>query len=513
MVVDPAPAGLPGGLSASAFSSLFQAVTGLRNRRAIVALLGCTFVGVLLAALLATMAGSGLGMLAQLLAFVVWVVAIGTGINAAGLLQMDAARGAAPRPLVDALVQGLMCIPKLVVLALAFLAVEIAVFIVIALLMLVSKIPFLGAMLFVVVFPVSVLLAGFTVVGVAICMVLSLPAIWQGETITRALAQTFAIVKSRLVEAVLLLVFVGLLCFVVGFIVFGVLAAGLVPTLGLAASILGFGGSGGLSGLGGMGSLMAMAQGDGGGHAIAGAIGFLLLWAVAGSLVGQVYLRGLALVYLRVTEGLDVAASEEVLHAGLDEARRRTSQLGEKARSAANREPAPHVPEAAPYAAPGGPPSSGVTFGSAAAATLAAGAAAASIPAASPTAVPPAYDPPAYDPPASDLPTIDPFAAYNPPPAYSPPATFLQPDAAASTATAAATEEAADIDLPFDPAPAAAPAHVPEPPTAVPPAWTPPAVMAPTPPPQAPLVTTCPQCLSSVTPDDVFCGVCGYRLK
>jgi len=510
MVVDPAPSGLPGGLSASAFSSLFQAVTGLRNRRAIVALLGCTFVGVLLAALLATMAGSGLGMLAQLLAFVVWVVAIGTGINAAGLLQMDAARGAAPRPLVDALVQGLMCIPKLVVLALAFLAVEIAVFIVIALLMLVSKIPFLGAMLFVVVFPVSVLLAGFTVVGVAICMVLSLPAIWQGETITRALAQTFAIVKSRLVEAVLLLVFVGLLCFVVGFIVFGVLAAGLVPTLGLAASILGFGGFGGFSDLGGMGSLMAMAQGGGGGHAIAGAIGFLLLWAVAGSLVGQVYLRGLALVYLRVTEGLDVAASEAALLAGLDEARRRTSELGEKARSAANREPAPHVPVAATDVAPGGPPSSGVTFGSAAVATLAAGTAAASMTAASPAAVPPAYDPPAFDPP-----TIDPFAAYNPPPAYSPPATFLQPDAAAATATtAAAADGAADIDLPFDPAPAAWPAHVPEPPTAVPPAWTPPAVMAPAPPPPAPPpVTTCPQCLSSVTPDDVFCGVCGYRLK
>jgi len=508
MVVDPVPAGLPGGLSASAFSSLFQAVTGLRNRRAIVALLGCTFVGVLLAALLATMAGSGLGMLAQLLALIVWVVAIGTGINAAGLLQMDAARGVAPRPLVDALVQGLMCIPKLVVLALAFLAVEIAVFIAIALLMLVSKIPFLGTMLFVVVFPASVLLAGFTVVGVAICMVLSLPAIWQGETIKRALAQTLAIVKSRLVEAVLLLVFVGLLCFVVGFIVFGVLAAGLVPTLGLAASILGFGG------LGEMGSLMAIAQGGGGGgHAIAGAIGFLLLWAVAGSVLGQVYLRGLALVYLRVTEGLDVAASEAALQGGLEAARRRTNELGEKARNAVRADPAATAADAAGVVAAGGPPSSGVTFGSAVATTLAAGTAAASMATASPAAVPPAYDPPAFEPPA-----IDPFAPYNPPPAYSPPATLIQPGSEA--AAAPASDEEADIDLPFDPthatapAPAAATEHVTEPPTVVPPAWAPPAVTAPAPPPPAPpLVTTCPQCLSSVAPDDVFCGVCGYRLK
>lgn len=505
MVVDPALAGLPGGLSASAFSSLFQAVTGLRNRRAIVALLGCTFTGVLLAALLATMARSGLGMFAQLLAMIVWVVAVGTGINAAGLLQMDAARGVGPRPLVDALVQGLMCIPKLVVLAVAFLAVEIAVFIFIALLMLVSKIPFLGAVLFVVVFPASVLLAGFTVVGVAICMFLSLPAIWQGETITRTLAQTFAIVKSRLVEAVLLLVFVGLLCFVVGFVIFGVLAAGLVPTLGLAASILGFGGGGGMD------SLMAMAQGySGGGHAIAGAIGFLLLWAVAGSLVGQVYLRGLALVYLRVTEGLDVAASEAALKAKLAEAKRRTSELGEKARNATSRESAAADPDAAGDVAPGGPPSSGVTFGSAAATALAAGTAA-SMAAPRPTAAPPAYDPSAYRPPAFDPPAVDPFAAYNPPPAYSPPP-VISP--APGGAPAPALDAAADIDLPFDPAPAATPAHVPGPPMAAPPAWTPPAVTAPAlPPPSPPLLTTCPQCLSSVTPDDVFCGVCGYRLK
>ena len=28
-----------------------------------------------------------------------------------------------------------------------------------------------------------------------------------------------------------------------------------------------------------------------------------------------------------------------------------------------------------------------------------------------------------------------------------------------------------------------------------------------------PVSTTCPQCLSPVLPGDVFCGVCGYRLK
>ena len=200
-------------------------------------------------------------------------------------------------------------------------------------LLFICKIPFLGPLLFVVVFPLSVVVAGVTIVGLFLCMVLSLPAIWQGASITRALAQTFAIVRSRLLEAVLLLIFVGFLGFAVAMIIFGVLGFGLLPTLGMSMSIVGFGGFG-------MESMMAMPQGGGGGagHAIAGAIGGALLWAVAASLVGQVYLLGLSLVYLRVTEGLDLTASEEALRATFDDARRRTAELGEKARQATQRD-------------------------------------------------------------------------------------------------------------------------------------------------------------------------------
>ena len=470
MSSDIASEAAPAGLSGHAFSSLFQAVAGLRNRRALVAMLGCMFVGVIVGGLLVAMTRS-LGMFASLLAAVVWVVAIGTGVNAAGLLQMDHARGISPRSTADALVYGLMCIPKLIVLGLVFLAVEIAVFIVLAVLLFICKIPFLGPLLFVVVFPLSVVVAGVTIVGLFLCMVLSLPAIWQGASITRALAQTFAIVRSRLLEAVLLLIFVGFLCFAVAAIIFGVLGFGLVPTLGMSMSIVGFGGFG-------MESMMAMSQGGGGsaGHAIAGAIGGALLWAVAASLIGQVYLLGLSLVYLRVTEGLDLTASEAALRATFDDAKRRTAELGEKARQATQRD--------------------GGGGGAAVGGAMASGKAAAPAP------------------------------VYNPPPAYSPPPGFAPTPAAAVGAAEEPTTVATsrhdaptgdpDIELPFDepaPAPPAVPSY------AAPPAWAPPPV-APAPsvaplPAAAPLPapTTCAQCLSPVSPDDVFCGVCGYRLK
>jgi hypothetical protein len=148
------------------------------------------------------------------------------------------------------------------------------------------------------VFPLSVVVAGVTIVGLFLCLVLSLPAIWQGASVTRALAQTFAIVRSRLVEAVLLLVLIGFLSFAIGAIIFGILGAGLVPTLGMSMSIVGFGGLG-------MESLMTMSQGA---YAVAGAIAGALLWAVAASLVGQVYLLGLSPVSFHVTVCRDCSA-------------------------------------------------------------------------------------------------------------------------------------------------------------------------------------------------------------
>ena len=139
------------------------------------------------------------------------------------------------------------------------------------------------------------------------------------------------------------------------------------------------------------------------GYVVAAGIGGGLLWALAASLVSLVYLLGLNLVYLRVTEGLDVGATEVAMQAGFDEAKRRAAELSQKAKDAAER-----AREQARQSAPS-------AQASAAAATA----------------------PPAY----SAAPAV------NPPPAAS-------------------------------------------------------AALAP-----------CPKCTAPVGPDDLFCGVCGFKLK
>ncbi len=193
--------------------------------------------------------------------------------------------------------------------------------------------------------------------------------------------------------------------------------AGLMPALGLSLSIVGFAGVDSEA-------MTAIAQGYAlDGHALAGMIGGLLLWAVAGSLVGQVYLLGLSLAYLRLTDGLDLSASEAALRASFDDARRRAAELGDKARQATQRD---------------GGASAAATTGS----------------------FPP-------------IQRVDDRTMPTPPPPTTPHESPSLADA--------------DIDLPLD--------------VTLPPA------------PPLPPITTCPHCLSAVTPDDVFCGVCGYRLK
>ena len=324
-----------GGLSPDAFSSMFQAINGLRNRRALAAIVGCMFAGVLLFGLFAFLAAR-LGFFMGVLGGLCLLVAGATGINAAGMLLMDQARGVPPRPLRDAIVSGVMCIPKFILLGLALFAVSLAVFIAIAIVYLVCKIPVLGPMLFVLVFPLSVVVCGLTLCGLFLCMFLALPAIWEGASITRAIAQAMAIARSRLVEAMLLLAVVWALSVGVGVIVFGVLFTGLMPTIGMTASLLGGEAPGSMltmllhrAEVGEMGSDGFGAAGAG--YAMAAGIGCGLLWALAGSLLSLVNLLGLNLVYLRVTEGL-------------------YSDVAERARA-----PAPPADAPAPSAQPPGP--------------------------------------------------------------------------------------------------------------------------------------------------------------
>ena len=330
---------LPQALAADAFSSMFQSIAGLRNLRAASAMLGCFVAGVLLAGLIGMVGRGSLTMMA--LAGLVGALLLFTGIHAAGVLLMDQARGLPLRSVMDAVVYGFICVPKTIALIIGMALAVIAVYLVMWLLFLVCKIPGLGPVLFTFVFPLSVLVAGITAIGLMISLQLALPALWEGSGVAGALARAFTILRSRLVETVMLLAVVAVLSGFVFAFVAAVLLFGFFPATGLAAASLGSFGSFGSGIYGGGGdigsSMMGMMQGGVGGYAIAGALGGGLLWAVALTLVFQVSLLGANLAYLRVSEGLDSSATEQAMHARLDEARRKAADMGQRAKEAAER--------------------------------------------------------------------------------------------------------------------------------------------------------------------------------
>lgn len=328
--MNPQQSTAPGGLSPDAFSSLFQAIGGLRNVRAAVAMLSCLLVAALLGGAVAALLGR-FGTWAFVLAGAVFFVGYLTAVNASGILLLDQARGIQPRGLVDALIFGLICVPKLIALMVLLLVVCALIFLALAILFFFCKIPGIGPVLFVAVFPLSVVVAGAVICWLFFGGNLAYVALWDGATVMRAIAQAVAIGRTRLMESMLLQAVVLLLSSIVGIVVFLVLAIGFLPTSAMSVSIVGTGDGGG-----DIRSILTN-FGSGGGYAIAGAIGTGLLWAVAVTLVTQVYLLGIELVYLRVTEGLDSTAAEQVLTEHIDTARRRAAELGEKAREAAER--------------------------------------------------------------------------------------------------------------------------------------------------------------------------------
>ena len=320
----------PGGLSPNALSSMFQAIGGLRNVRAAIAMLSCLLVAALLGGAIAALLGR-FGTWAYVLAGAVFFVGYLTAVNASGILLLDQARGIRPRGLSDALIYGLICVPKLIALMVLLLVVCALIFLALAILLFFCKIPGIGPVLFVAVFPLSVVVAGAVICWLFFGGNLAFVALWDGATVMRAIAQSVAIARTRLMESMLLQAVVLLLSSIVGIVVFLVLAIGFLPTSAMSVSIVGTGDGGG-----DIRSILTN-FGSGGGYAIAGAMGTGLLWAVAVTLVTQVYILGIELVYLRVTEGLDSTAAEQTMTEHLNTARRRAAELGEKAREAGER--------------------------------------------------------------------------------------------------------------------------------------------------------------------------------
>ncbi len=310
-------------------------------------------------------AASG-GALGRMMLFICWAIyaaVAGTGISATGILLLDRARAVPPRALADALVYGFICFLKSCVIALALLAAALAVALVAVIIYFICKIPGVGPILLFFTHPVMILVAGMLAFLTSIFTALATPALWDGDSVTQAIAKTIAILKRRAVAAVIDLLIMAAVTGVILGIIGAIVVPGYFSMTGIAFSVIG-------SKLGVDPSMltslpMAMAvllSGGQSGHLYAMMLdtAVLLMLCIATAL--QVQLMGINLVYLGISEGIDTAEAERMLKRQLDqakakaeEARQRALIAAERAKAAAQqaRSPAPALPPTAVNECPG----------------------------------------------------------------------------------------------------------------------------------------------------------------
>ncbi len=308
-------------LKAGSSWSLLRLGEAWRNKAGL-----CTLLVSFVSAAVLTAAGtaSGVFAIAALLGLLAFVILI-LGVNAAGIQFMEQATGrpvsgvaaaflASPMVALRALGLGIL----LFLLMLVFTALA-------ALVLFVCKIPVAGALLYALALPILVFAAALAFLGLYVASSLAAPALWEGHSLKSALSQLWAIATQRPMEAFLNLMLLVLAATLISLLVFGFLGAGASMIGGLSAAILG---SDLMFGFGAMFSR----GGGGSGLVTAAMFGAGIVMAVAVALYMAMFMLGLALTYLKVSDGIDLAAAQQAMDAALAKTRERAQQMAEEAK-------------------------------------------------------------------------------------------------------------------------------------------------------------------------------------
>lgn len=288
---------------------IFEAVDAACNARAfflffISALAALAIAGVFMG-IAATLVGNGSFFIAAFFSFIGWLMALviaATGLMAAGKTLMDALQGRTQLSVGEALLAGLLTLPKLLAVFLIEFGIFLVFVIALAIVLFICKIPYLGPLLYTVVYPIASVITGILFFSFAfIVNPLAAPAFWDNYGIGQAMA-VFGLGKEALnvgrlfppiVQQLVLFFAVMVVSFIASAIVFG--GAAFVGMLG--AGILGFGReiSGIFNNPAGLGNGL-----EGGGYLIATTIGLAILGAIAYTFPLLVYMAGTCRIFLNL---------------------------------------------------------------------------------------------------------------------------------------------------------------------------------------------------------------------
>ncbi len=322
------------------YSQLLRAAEGLTQWRPMVlGFMTLVAAGLMMIAgqFLALRLGGGAGAIVSAFVALLVVVMVAAGFSGSGVMLMDRAKAIEPRSMMDALLFGLTCLPKFIGFALALLVLALGLTLVASLVYFVCKLPGIGPLLLFVMHPVLIVLTGVIFTAISwVGVPLFTPAVWDGRSFKESVLVVYAVARGRLFQVVALLLGLYVVTSVIALLLMAALFPGYGFMTGLAVAIVGPGMlGGGMSSI--MGVFTGMGGGDGGGHLYAGMLATGLIFGVALTLMFQVLIMGINLVYLSATADLDICASQGMLDAHLAQAKQKARDAQEHARMAAER--------------------------------------------------------------------------------------------------------------------------------------------------------------------------------
>jgi hypothetical protein len=285
-------------------------------------------------------AGRSTGGFGRFMLFICWLIyagIAGTGVSATGIILLDRARETPPGSLSDALVFGFICFLKACVIGIAIGAAALLFGLLAAILYFICKIPGVGPLLLFFTHPVLVVLAGLFALFSGIFAALSAPALWDGDTVTQAIAKSIAILKERAVTTVLYLLVMGFVTAVILGIIGAVIVPGYFSMTGLAAGIVGANVGADMSMLTNLPMALMYLSSGASGHVLSMMLATAVLVMLALAAALQVQLMGINLVYLGVSESVDMVAAESMLKHQFDQAKAKAEEARQRAIVAAER--------------------------------------------------------------------------------------------------------------------------------------------------------------------------------
>ena len=339
-------------------ATLLAALDAVRNRDAAI-LLAATF-GVFalsmvglggVSAWLSVKSGA-VGGLLFLFSALIWAAILLIGGTAAGIVLADEVWAREPRGIPAALSAAAAAAPRLLGVILLAGAVLIAWLMVLALALLLCKLPVVGPLLYAFVLPVGTLVTGLLVFTLGYLLLpLAAPCIWNGNSAAATLATLREVLRSRLPYVVVMFLLLGLLALIVAGIVGFVIFGGTGLTVSLSLAVVGFGGS--------FDSSLAGLGGGAGSYGAAFGFGMTLLFLIGAMPSTLVGLKGAAIIHKEAIAGLAVDEAAADLQRQLEDVRRRAQEAKERALAP---KPPPPRPSVCPNAACGAPVGPDDTF-------------------------------------------------------------------------------------------------------------------------------------------------------